>query len=159
MAVAARRDDKIAEVASEIAAAGGQAIRVALDVTNRESIADAFETVEREVGTVTVLVNNAGIAQRDMALDITEDHWNQVIGTNLTGGGLSLRRRLDVWSKVKSAVVSYPLPQCYQSASAGDYALCRFKAGVAHMTRALAVEWAQHGIRVTLSRRAILRRI
>ena len=48
VAVAARRDDKVAEVASDIASAGGQAVRVALDVTNRESIADAFETVERE---------------------------------------------------------------------------------------------------------------
>ena len=149
VAVAARRDDKIAEVASEIAAAGGQAIRVALDVTNRESIADAFETVEREVGTVTVLVNNAGIAQRDMALDITEDHWNQVIGTNLTGVwavAQEAARRM-VKGEVGGSIVSIA-SLLSKRVSPGIMPYAVSKAGVAHMTRALAVEWAQHGIRV-----------
>ena len=149
VAVAARRDDKIAEVASEIAAGGGQAVRVALDVTNCESIADAFETVEREVGTVTVLVNNAGIAERDMALDVTEGHWNRVIGTNLTGVwavAQEAARRM-VKGEVGGSIVSIA-SLLSKRVSPGIMPYAVSKAGVAHMTRALAVEWAQHGIRV-----------
>ena len=149
VAVAARRDDKVAEVASEIAAAGGQVVRVALDVTNRESIADAFETVEREAGTVTVLVNNAGIAQRDMALDVTEDHWDQVIGTNLTGVwavAQEAARRM-VKGEVGGSIVSIA-SLLSKRVSPGIMPYAVSKAGVAHMTRALAVEWAQYGIRV-----------
>ncbi len=149
VAVAARRDDKVAEVASEIAAAGGQVVRVALDVTNRESIADAFETVEREAGTVTVLVNNAGIAQRDMALDVSEDHWDQVIGTNLTGVwavAQEAARRM-VKGEVGGSIVSIA-SLLSKRVSPGIMPYAVSKAGVAHMTRALAVEWAQYGIRV-----------
>ena len=149
VAVAARRDDKVAEVASEIAATGGKAVRVALDVTNRESVADAFETVEREAGTVTILVNNAGIAQRDLALDVTEEHWEEVIGTNLTGVwavAQEAARRM-VKAETGGSIISIAsLLSTRVSPGIMPYAVS--KAGVAHLTRALAVEWAVHGIRV-----------
>lgn len=149
VAVAARRDDRVAQVASEIAAAGGKAVPVALDVTNRESIADAFETVAREAGPVTVLVNNAGIAQREPALDVSREHWEALIGTNLTGVWAVAQEAAQRMVKAEtggSIVNIASLLSKRISKGIMPYAVA--KAGVAHMTRALAVEWAQYGIRV-----------
>ena len=149
VAVAARRADKVAQVAKEITDAGGKALAVALDVTDRASIAAAFDAVEGGAGTVTVLVNNAGIAQRDMALDVSEDHWDQVIGTNLTGVwavAQEAAKRM-VAAETGGAIVSIA-SLLSKRVSPGIMPYAVSKAGVAHMTRALAVEWAQHGIRV-----------
>ena len=147
--VAARRDDKVAEVASEIVASGGRAIGVALDVTDRESITDVFERVEREVGTVTILVNNAGIAKRDLAIEVTEDHWQEVIATNLTGVWVVAQEAARRMIKAQSggSIVSIA-SLLSKRVSPGIMPYAVSKAGVAHMTRSLAVEWAQHGIRV-----------
>lgn len=149
VAVAARRADKVAQVAREITDAGGKALPVALDVTDRASIAAAFDTVAGDAGTVTVLANNAGIAQRDMALDVSEDHWDQVIGTNLTGVwavAQEAAKRM-VAAETGGAIVSIA-SLLSKRVSPGIMPYAVSKAGVAHMTRALAVEWAQHGIRV-----------
>ena len=61
VAVAARRDDRVAAVVSEIVSTGGRALAVSLDVTNPESVASAFDVTEQDAGLVTVVVNNAGI--------------------------------------------------------------------------------------------------
>ena len=83
VAVAARRQDKVAEVADEIRAAGGKALAVSLDVVSRQSVAAAFDEIEAAAGPVTVLVNNAGIAGRGPALDMDEDTYDRVLETNL----------------------------------------------------------------------------
>ncbi len=149
VAVAARRDDRVAQVASEISAAGGTAVPVALDVTNRESIADAFETVERQAGPVTVLVNNAGVAQRDMALDVSQAHWDAVIGTNLSGVWAVAQEAAQrmVKAEIGGSIVNIA-SLLSKRVSKGIMPYAVSKAGVAHMTRSLAVEWAPHGIRV-----------
>ncbi len=149
VAVAARRDDKVAEVVSEIASSGGRAIPVILDVTDRASITGAFERVEREAGTVTILVNNAGIAMRDLALDVTEEHWQGVIATNLTGVWAVAQEAAKLMIRAQSggSIVSIA-SLLSKRVSPGIMPYAVSKAGVAHMTRSLAVEWAQHGIRV-----------
>ena len=83
--VAARRADKVAAVVAEITDAGGRAVAVSADVTDGESIDAAFTAAEREAGVVTVLVNNAGVAETKSALDLSEADWRRVIDTNLTG--------------------------------------------------------------------------
>lgn len=149
VAVAARREDKVAQVAAEITDAGGAAVSAALDVTSRESIAEAFAAIEGEAGTVSVLVNNAGIAQLDPALDVSADHWDRVIGTNLTGVWAVAQEAAKRMVKAQTggSIVSIAsLLSKRVSPRIMPYAVS--KAGVAHMTRALAVEWARHGIRV-----------
>src|SRR6266849_3826455 len=78
VALVARRRDRLAGVKSRIEAAGGRAIAVEADVLNR-----AFDTVEAAFGTVTILVNNAGVAHSSRAVEMPEAEWRRVLGTNL----------------------------------------------------------------------------
>ncbi|HIM41541.1 MAG TPA: SDR family NAD(P)-dependent oxidoreductase, partial [Rhodospirillales bacterium] len=89
VAVCARRLDKVMETVAGIEAlsgsGGGKAIGVEMDVTDAASVAQAFEAIEEQAGTVTVVVNNAGVAGGKAALELTEDDWDRILDTNLKG--------------------------------------------------------------------------
>src|SRR5260370_1442400 len=85
VALAARNLDKLAEVAAEIAAAGGTAHAFALDVASEESIKDCAKAVIAHFGGVNVLVNNAGITRDILALRMKRKDWDDVLTTTLTG--------------------------------------------------------------------------
>ncbi len=149
VAVAARRQDKVAAVADEIVAAGGKALAVALDVVSRESVAAAFEEVEQKAGTVTVVVNNAGIAGRGPALDMPEDLYDKVMETNLKGVwnvAQESARRMVKAGKPGSIVNIASILGVRIAKGLLPYAVS--KAAVVQMTRVLALEWAPHKIRV-----------
>src|SRR5260370_3012228 len=88
VALAARNLDKLAEVAAEIAAAGGTAHAFALDVASEESIKDCAKAVIAHFGGVNILVNNAGITRDILALRMKRKDWDDVLTTNLTGAFL-----------------------------------------------------------------------
>jgi NAD(P)-dependent dehydrogenase (short-subunit alcohol dehydrogenase family) len=149
VAVAARRQDKVAEVADEIVAAGGKALAVALDVVSRESVAAAFEEVEQKAGTVTVVVNNAGIAGRGPALDMPEDVYDKVMETNLKGVwnvAQEAARRM-VKADASGSIVNIASILGVRIAK-GLLPYAVSKAAVVQMTKVLALEWAPHKIRV-----------
>jgi NAD(P)-dependent dehydrogenase (short-subunit alcohol dehydrogenase family) len=149
VAVAARRQDKVAAVADEIVAAGGKALAVALDVVSRESVAAAFEEVEQKAGTVTVVVNNAGIAGRGPALDMPEDLYDKVMETNLKGVwnvAQESARRMVKAGKPGSIVNIASILGVRIAKGLLPYAVS--KAAVVQMTKVLALEWAPHKIRV-----------
>ena len=148
VALAARSTDALAEVRAEIEAAGGRAVALALDVTDRARIEAAVGEAAAALGGLSVVINNAGIAVAKPALDQTDAEFDGVIDTNLKGvfwvavaaarhmaqaGGGAI---VNVASVLGEAVIGNLAPY---SAS---------KAGVIHMTRALALEWARHGIRI-----------
>jgi len=83
VALVARRAERLAELQASIEAAGGCAITVEADVTNRTAMARAFDAAEQAFGTVTILVNNAGIAQSGRAIDMAPEEWRKVLTTNL----------------------------------------------------------------------------
>jgi len=85
VALAARNLDKLAEVAAEIAAAGGTTHAFALDVASEESIKDCAKAVIAHFGGVNILVNNAGITRDILALRMKRKDWDDVLTTNLTG--------------------------------------------------------------------------
>jgi NAD(P)-dependent dehydrogenase (short-subunit alcohol dehydrogenase family) len=147
--VAARRLDKLTELVDEITSAGGKAVAVAMDVSDDASVSAAFEAAQSEVGIINVLINNAGIVSRLNSLDLTSDEWDRVMNTNLKA----------VWRVSQEAakrLIAAELPgNIINTASILGFRVMPSnltytvsKAGVVQMTRALALEWARHNIRV-----------
>ena len=84
-ALAARRRDKLEEVAAEIRSRSREAYVVELDLASDDSIKQAFAATAKEFGRIDILVNNAGITKDGLALRMKKDDWNVVLETNLTG--------------------------------------------------------------------------
>src|SRR5215472_17387586 len=83
VALVARRADRLKTLKEEIEGKGGKVIAIEADVTDRAAMTRAFDAAEKAFGTVTILVNNAGIAQADRAIEISEDAWRRVLATDL----------------------------------------------------------------------------
>jgi NAD(P)-dependent dehydrogenase (short-subunit alcohol dehydrogenase family) len=144
--LAARRPEA---VAADVAAFGQGARAVALDVTDGASIAAAFDAAEAAFGTVDVLVNNAGIAATRPFLDQTEQDWDSVLDVDLRGAflvGQQAAKRM-VAAKVPGSIVNIAsILAARVIPGVGGYSAA--KAGLAHLTRQMAVELARHRIRV-----------
>ncbi len=149
LVLAARRRDRLNAVAEECVNLGaGRVIVLPLDVTDGESIRDAFGAIAKGERRLDVLVNNAGIADMGLAIDSTLDDFDRVMDVNLRGvwacaleaarlmkthgGGDIVNIASILGLRVASGVAAYAVS----------------KAGVVQMTKALALEWARHGIRV-----------
>jgi len=149
VAVAARRVDSLHEVVDAIRVNGGTAEAIALDVTQRESVARAFDDASSALGPVTVVVNNAGIAITKPLLDHTEEDWNQVVGVNLTGAwrvAQEAARHMVKHQRGGSIVNIASILGLRVSAQVPSYAAS--KAALVHLTKAMALELARHRIRV-----------
>src|SRR3982075_1523424 len=83
VALVARRAERLAALKHKIVAAGGRAITITADVLDRAAMTRAFDEAEQAFGTVTILVNNAGVAHANRAVDLPEEEWRRVGGTNL----------------------------------------------------------------------------
>ena len=147
--VAARSIDKLAETVAEIKASGGEALAVRMDVTDPASVKRGFDQIEASGGVADVIVNNAGLAVSRPLLEQTEADWDTVVGTNLKGAWLVAQegaRRL-VAAKRPGSIVN--IASITGERVAGGVApYCTSKAGVMHLTRAMALELARHGVRV-----------
>ncbi|MGB1142444.1 MAG: SDR family NAD(P)-dependent oxidoreductase, partial [Halioglobus sp.] len=143
--LAARRTNLIEEEANTIVAAGGEAVAVTMDVGDSASIAAAFDDAEAAFGTVDVVVNNAGITVPKLLVQLSDDDWNSVIDTNLTGLALVTREAAQRLIKAKQpgsiVNISSILSERVQKALT-NYAAS--KAGVVQFTKAAALELAQH---------------
>lgn len=147
--VAARREDKLAEVIAEISLAGGTAHAVAMDVTDAQSVAAAFDRAIALAGVPDLLINNAGLTVTKPLLQHTEADWDAVIDTNLKGNWLvatEAARRL-VEAKRPGAIVNVASILGERVAGGvAPYAIS--KAGVVQATKAMALELARYDIRV-----------
>lgn len=146
---AARRTDRLEALVADIEAAGGSAFAVACDVTDPASVGAAFDTAEKRAGPVTILVNNAGIAHSGGAIDMDETVWRDVMATNLDAVYLVAREaaRRMVAAETKGSVINIA-SVLGTHVQKGVAAYAASKAGVIQLTKALALEWARHGIRV-----------
>jgi NAD(P)-dependent dehydrogenase (short-subunit alcohol dehydrogenase family) len=149
VAVSSTRPEKLAPVLDGIRAAGVRALAVPLEIREQASIERALAAVLAEFGELDVLVNNAALAMRKPALEFTREEWNAVIDTNLTGTFFmtqAMGRHL-ISGKRQGAIVSITSTHgIVGMANRSAYGIT--KAAVMHMTRMLAIEWAEHGIRV-----------
>ncbi|MYA79733.1 MAG: 3-oxoacyl-[acyl-carrier-protein] reductase [Acidobacteriia bacterium] len=144
---AARQQDKLAALVDEIRAEGGHCDAVALDVTSRESIDEAFGKV-KPAGTVSILVNNAGVTQDGLAVRMTAEHWRKVLDTNLTGGFVCIQKVLPGMMKQRWGRIINVTSVVGLSGNAGQANYVSSKAGLIGLTKALALEVASRNITV-----------
>jgi NAD(P)-dependent dehydrogenase (short-subunit alcohol dehydrogenase family) len=149
VAVAARRKDRLDELVAEIAADGGTAVAVPLDVTDPASVRAAFDAAEAALGPISVLINNAGVPSNTFFTKLTESDWRSVLDVNLDGVfrvGQEAAKRMAAAGKGGSIVnVSSVLGLGVLKAVA-PYAAS--KAAVIQLTKAMALELARDRIRV-----------
>ncbi|GAB0115794.1 SDR family NAD(P)-dependent oxidoreductase [Acidisoma sp. C75] len=124
---------------------------VALDVSSEESVTAAFETIAAQEGRLDILVNNAGRAIRRPSLDLSLADWEAVVAVNMTGAFLCARAAaaLMIAGGAGGAIVN--TASIMGLSGGGLYPNISYqttKGAIVNMTRALAVEWAPHGIRV-----------
>ena len=150
VAVAARRIDKLDDLCRQIEEDGGAATPVALDVTDTESLLNSVDAAENAFGTVTILVNNAGIPDAQRAHKMPIDLIDRVLDTNLRGPYIlscEVARRLIAAQRPGRIVnISSVGAHHYAGGAAALYSIT--KAGMARMAEVLAVEWARYGINV-----------
>ncbi len=149
VALASRNIARATAVADDIENAGGRALPFAMDVTDTESVAAALDAAETELGPISVLVNNAGIAVNKPLLEHDDADWDKVIATNLTGAFTTAREaaRQMIHHHVKGRIINVGSIAARQ-AFAGLHGYAASKAGLEQLTRTLAVELAPAGISV-----------
>jgi NAD(P)-dependent dehydrogenase (short-subunit alcohol dehydrogenase family) len=149
VALAARRVDRLAELAEEIAAAGGQGLPLVCDVTRSDSIAAAVARAEAELGPLTILVNNAGVVVSKPLFEHTEADWDYVVDTNLKGAWLAAREFAHHLAGLKRPGRIVNISSVLGFRTIGRVpAYCAAKAGLIHLTHVLAMELARYGILV-----------
>jgi NAD(P)-dependent dehydrogenase (short-subunit alcohol dehydrogenase family) len=149
VALVARRKERITELQKAIEAAGGRAVAIEADVTDRAAMTRAFDAAEKAFGTVTILVNNAGIAHGGRAVDMTAEEWRKILATDLDAvffwAQEAARRMLA--AKKPGAIINIA-SVLGLAVARGAVAYATAKAGVVQLTKALAVELAFKGVRV-----------
>jgi 2-deoxy-D-gluconate 3-dehydrogenase len=141
--------DSLQQAASEIRAAGGEGIALPMDVRDPDSVAQAFESARSRLGTVTVLVNNSGVASAERALDVDEAGWDRVLETNLKGAWrvAQTAARGMLAAETGGSIINIASILAFRVAG-GVSPYAASKAALVQLTRALALELARHGIRV-----------
>jgi NAD(P)-dependent dehydrogenase (short-subunit alcohol dehydrogenase family) len=149
VALGARRVDRLEALAKELRRSGADALPVELDVTSVASIRAAAARVEAALGPIDVLVNNAGVSRQVPTLEIEEDYFDWIVDTNVKGSFFLAQAaaRQMVRHGLQGRIINI-------ASTAGLRALPRLvvyslsKSAVAHMTRAMALEWGPSGINV-----------
>ncbi len=145
-----REDDGLQDTLSQIAESGRKAIAIQADVTSKSMLQDAVARVEQELGALRIAVNSAGIANANPCEEMEEDQYQTLMDINMKGVFFSCQEEAKAMLKhgagsiiniasMSGVIVNRGLEQVHYNAS---------KAGVIHMTKSMAMEWVQRGIRV-----------
>jgi NAD(P)-dependent dehydrogenase (short-subunit alcohol dehydrogenase family) len=149
VAIAARRADRLASLQAELRGMGARAAAVELDVQSAESITAAFDAAEKALGPIDIVINNAGISIVKPALEMPVEDWDAVVNTNLRGAWLVAQTAGKRWLMARRPGVIVNIASILGLRTIGQVAPYNAsKAGLIHLTRALAMEWARHDIRV-----------
>jgi 3-oxoacyl-[acyl-carrier protein] reductase len=149
VAIGYRSDREGAEEAvGKAGADGAEGLAVHIDVRDEKSVDQAFAEVERALGPVRVLVNNAGFTKDGLAIRYPTETWDATLDTNLKGAFLCVRRSLAAMLKAKWGRVINVASAAALRGNAGQTAYSASKAGLIGMTRSLAREVGSRGITV-----------
>jgi 2-dehydro-3-deoxy-D-gluconate 5-dehydrogenase len=148
VAILARNEEKNRKVLAEIEKLGTKGITVQLDVTNRDALRPAVEEVERQLGPVSILVNNAGIAILRSALKFRAEDWDRVIETNLNSCFfLSQIAARSMMTRKRGKIINIASEYSQFGGQSGvPYAAS--KGGLVQTTKTMAIELAPHNIQV-----------
>ena len=142
----ARRMELVKALADDIEALGRRSLRVTCDVADRASLDTLLQACLETFGKVDIMVNAAGITKRAPTMDFSEEDWNRILDTNLTG----TLRACQVFGR---HMVERKYGRIINIASMGSFlalfevaAYSASKSGLASLTKSLAVEWAGHGV-------------
>lgn len=148
VALGARNREQLEAVANELKAAGAEAFVAPLDLTEEGSIRDAFARTVAEFGTITVLVNNAGITRDTLALRMKREDWDAVLNTNLTSAFLCIQQVMQGMMKERWGRIINVASVVGESGNAGQANYVASKAGLIGLTKSLAQELASRNITV-----------
>jgi len=127
---------------------GEKALAVSCNVADSDSVATAMAAVHAHFGSLDVLVNNAGIGSIDAFAQTPDEHWQRVIGVNLTGPFFCSREAVKLMLAAASPGVIINISSTAALTGEGPSHYCAAKAGVMGLTRSMARELAGNGIRV-----------
>ena len=147
--LAARSVGKLEELKAEIEGAGGEAVAVALDVSDKAQVPAVFDAAEQAFGTVDVLINNAGIASQQPLLEISDEDWCKIRDVNYEGVWAMAQegaRRMAAAEAAGSIVNVASILGLRVAKTLSTYAVT--KAAVIQLTKAMALELARNNIRV-----------
>jgi len=144
--------DGLEQTAARIEALGHRSLAITGSVTSAEEIATAIARTEREIGPLTIAVNNAGIANAAPAEEMGEEQWSRLYEINVNGVFLSCQAQARVMlprgrgsiiniASMSGSIVNRGLLQAHYNSS---------KAAVIHLSKSLAMEWADRGLRVNV---------
>lgn len=151
VAITGRRVERLEALAQEIRSNGGICEPIAMDMTDRDQVRAGARRVEEVLGTITILVNNAGIPDAQRAVQLEDELFDRVMDTNLEGPWIlscEVARRL-IEQKLPGRIVNIASIAAFNvgpNSAAALYATT--KMAVVRMTEALAVEWARFNINV-----------
>src|SRR5256884_9994078 len=151
VAVAARNEERLAALVTEIVATGGEAFAVKMDVADAEQVKSGFKQVVEKFGRLDILVNNAAITRDGLALRMKQDDWEAVIRTNLTGAHLCIQQALGTMMRARAGRIINIASVVAQMGNAGQANYVAAKGGLIGLTKAIAVEIASRNITVNRS--------
>ena len=146
VALAARNQEKLNELAAEITAAGGKATAFALDVADEEQIKSTVKAIVAQFGKIDILVNNAGITRDQLVMRMKRADWDAVLQTNLTSAYLLIQQVITSMLRQKAGRIINITSVFGQMGQAGQANYSASKAGLIGLTMAIAREVGSRNI-------------
>ncbi|HEV8524811.1 MAG TPA: 3-oxoacyl-[acyl-carrier-protein] reductase [Terriglobales bacterium] len=148
VALASRNQEKLAQVASEICAAGGNAAVFVMDVGSEDQIHSALKAAQDRFGKIDILVNNAGINRDQLVMRMKRADWDAVLDANLTAAYLCVQQVIGPMLKQRWGRIINITSVVGQMGQAGQANYAASKAGLIGLTMALAREFASRNVTV-----------
>ena len=139
-------EDKANDVAKDIISSGGSASTVRVDISNSESVDEAFTSIEKEYTSVDVLINNAGVTKDNILPRMKKDEWLEVIQTNLTGSFYTSQRAIKLMMKNKWGRIIFISSVVGISGNQGQANYAASKAGLIGLAKSISKELGSRNI-------------
>jgi 3-oxoacyl-[acyl-carrier protein] reductase len=146
VALAARNQEKLQQLVSEITASGGKAAAFPVDVAHEDQVKSAFKSAIAQFGKIDILVNNAGITRDQLVMRMKRADWDAVLNTNLTSAYLCIQQAIGSMLKQRWGRIINITSVFGQMGQAGQANYASSKAGLIGLTMAIAREVASRNI-------------